>query len=92
MISELSTLLADKGIKLSKAVREFCEACKDNNDNSGLAPQYKTLAEAWVHLVLIGLKYPDTSIESIPSSKDPIKWRYIPEDLEINTSSPCFGL
>lgn len=80
MISELSTILADKGIKLSKPVREFCEACTKNNDNSGFTPQYKTLAEAWVHLVLIGSQHPETSIESVPSNKDPIKWRYIPED------------
>jgi hypothetical protein len=80
MINELSVSLSDKGIKLSKPVREFCESCISKDVKPGFSSQYKTLAEGWVHLVLVGLKNPNRSVDLPPSLKDPIKWRYIPSD------------
>ena len=85
MINELTTLLSDRGIKLSKEVRIFCEKAglRDKATNEKLDEnliQYRTMAEAWVHLVLIGIKHPNRSVKSEPSGKDPIKWRIVPTD------------
>ena len=80
MINELSISLSDKGIKLSKPVREFCDNCISKDGESGFNYQYKTLAEGWVHLVLVGMKHPNRSVDFPPSLKDPVKRRYIPSD------------
>lgn len=80
MINELNVLLSDKGIRLSKPVRLFCEKCTDKNQQGEGLPAYRTMAEAWVHLVLTGMKFPNRRVELEPSSKDPIRWRFIPND------------
>lgn len=83
MINNIITGMLDNGIRLSKEVREFCEEAKargEKKNDEYDKPQFKTMAEAWVHLVLIGARYPDEKAPEWKAHKDPIKWRFIPGD------------
>lgn len=83
MINNINTGIQDNGIRLSKAVREFCEEVKargEKKNDEYDKPQFKTMAEAWVYLVLIGAKYPNEKASDWSSHRDPIKWRFIPGD------------
>jgi hypothetical protein len=83
MINNINTGIQDQGIRLSKEVREFCEEAKargEGKNDEYDKPQFKTMAEAWVYLVLIGAKYPNENVSDWKAHKDPIKWRFIPGD------------
>lgn len=83
MINTVNTSIQDHGIRLSKEVREFCEDAKKRGEKKNDdydRPQFKTMAEAWVYLALIGAKHRNEEVSDWSPNKDPIKWRFIPGD------------
>lgn len=74
MINEINLQLADRTIRLSKDVREFCEAAKSAEDDEEI--QFKTLADAWVYLVLHCTEF-DDGVQPDWHPTDAFRWRQI---------------
>ena len=74
MINEINLKLADRSVRLSKEVRDFCEAAKNAEDREAI--QFKTLADAWVYLVLHCADF-DDSIELEWHPGDAFRWRTV---------------
>lgn len=62
-------------IVLSPEVREFCE--ENNRKIAGKAPRFQTMADAWVFLILHGIKSGRESAGPMKKTKDAFRWRTV---------------
>lgn len=84
MIHNLNISMSDMTIRMSGAVRAFCEEAKKNSPNDGV-PRFKHMADAWVYLVIQGIKTNPGlddlgEFQSHPS--DAFRWRNLPNQFQ----------
>ena len=80
MINDLSNSLADRMVNLSPEVRAFCE--ENSRKIAGDLPRFQTMADAWVFLVLEGLKSGVKYEGELKRTKDAFRWRVVNSDFQ----------
>lgn len=80
MINDLSNSLADRMVNLSPEVRAFCE--QNSRKIAGEPPRFQTMADAWVFLVLEGLKSGVKYEGELKRTKDAFRWRVVNSDFQ----------
>ena len=78
MINDLSNSLADRIVNLSPEVRAFCE--ENSRKIAGEPPRFQTMSDAWVFLVLEGLKTQTKFEGELKKTKDAFRWRLVNSD------------